>query len=149
MTEGQQSPDREQQKRSLAEWVSFGIASFILAAIAGLVIYEWLVQDNRPPVISVRHTGNTRQVQDQFYIPFAVTNTGGQAADAVQAVAQLRVSGVVEVTGDQQISYLSKGETKKGAFVFNRNPNQGKLILRVTSYQQPYFERTRAIERKP
>ncbi|MBE9193516.1 TIGR02588 family protein [Gloeocapsopsis crepidinum LEGE 06123] len=137
MSQGQQSPDQEQQKRSLAEWVSFGIASFILAAIAGLVIYEWLVQDNRPPAISVRRAGNTRQVQDQFYIPFAVTNTGGQAADAVQVVAQLRVDGKVEATGEQQISYLSKGETKNGAFIFDRNPNQGKVVLRVTSYQQP------------
>ncbi len=135
----QQSPDEEQppHERSLAEWISLSIASLILAAIAGLVIYEWVAEENRSPAISVRRAGTTRQVQDQFYIPFSVTNTGGRAADSVQVVAQLRINGTVEATGEQQIDYLSKGETENGAFVFDRNPNQGEVILRVTSYQEP------------
>jgi len=64
MSQGQQPPDREQQQqeRSLAEWVSFGIASLILAAIASLVIYEWLAQENRPLAISVRRAVITHQV---------------------------------------------------------------------------------------
>jgi len=55
----------------------------------------------------------------------------------VQVVAQLRVNGKVEATGEQKIDYLSKGETENGAFVFDCNPNQGELILRVSSYQLP------------
>jgi len=46
MSKAQNSSNQEQQQqgRALAEWVSFGIASFILVAIAGLVVHQWLTK---------------------------------------------------------------------------------------------------------
>lgn len=108
-----------------------------MVAIAGLVVYQWLVKQDRPPVLSVARSGATRFSQGFFYVPFAVTNTGGGTAQSVQIIAQLRSKGKVEATGEQRIDFLSSGETEKGTFVFNRNPGDGELILRVASYQLP------------
>jgi uncharacterized protein (TIGR02588 family) len=136
-TQNSSNQEQQQQGRSLAEWVSFGIASFILVASAGLVVHQWLTKEDSPPILSVTRTEAIRKAQGHFYVPFAVTNTGGGTAASVQVIAELRFQGKVEATGEQQFDFLSNGETEKGAFVFNRNPRDGELILRVTSYKLP------------
>jgi len=78
-----------------------------------------------------------RQGQDQFYIPFEITNTGGKTAESVQVIAELKKNGRVEETGDLQIDFLARHEKKKGGFVFTQNPADGKLVVRVSSYKAP------------
>ncbi|HEY9749970.1 MAG TPA: TIGR02588 family protein [Allocoleopsis sp.] len=137
-----QSPANSQQPqnplhRSLAEWITFTIASLILLAIAGLVVYEWLATEKEPPLLSVTTNAAPREDQGNYYIPFTVANTGGETAESVQVIAELRVNGEVEEAGEQQIDFLSGGETEAGAFIFTRNPRDGELVLRVASYKLP------------
>jgi uncharacterized protein (TIGR02588 family) len=124
-------------QRSLAEWVTFWIASLIVIAIGGLIVYAWQTEEKQPPLISVTQDGVTREAEGNFYVPFAITNTGGGTAESVQVIAELRVQGEVEESGEQQIDFLSGGETESGAFVFTRNPKEGEIILRVASYKLP------------
>ncbi|HEY9860158.1 MAG TPA: TIGR02588 family protein [Candidatus Obscuribacterales bacterium] len=130
-------PPKPPFHRSPAEWITFIIASLILLAIAGLVVYEWLAKEKEPPVLSVTPSSAIREVQGNFYLPFAVTNTGGGTAESVQVIAEVRVNGEVEESGEQQIDFLSSGETEAGAFIFTRNPRDGELVLRVASYKLP------------
>jgi uncharacterized protein (TIGR02588 family) len=123
--------------RSPAEWTTFSIALIILATIVGLVIYEWLTQKHRPPVLSVTSSSEVRQVPGQFYVPFEIKNSGGETAESVQVIAELRINGEVEESGEQQIDFLASGETEEGAFVFSRDPRQGELSMRVASYKLP------------
>jgi uncharacterized protein (TIGR02588 family) len=136
-----QKVDSEQPRqpvhRSLAEWLTFTIACFILLAIAGLVVYEWLATEKQPPLLSVTPNAAIREVQGNYYVPFAVKNVGGGTAESVQVIAELRVNGEVEEAGEQQIDFLSSGETEEGAFVFTQNPSDGELVLRVASYKLP------------
>ncbi|MEG4312163.1 MULTISPECIES: TIGR02588 family protein [unclassified Microcoleus] len=127
----------QQQKRTFAEWVTFAIACLILFSITGLVLYNWVTKKQEPPVISVTRNTPIRENQGQFYVPFTVTNTGGETAESVQIMAELRVNGEVVESGDQQIDFLSSGETQEGAFIFSRNPSQGELIVRSSSYKLP------------
>ncbi len=124
-------------KTNLAEWVTFAIASSILATIIGLVIYSWLTKKQEPPIISVTRNTPILEEKGQFYVPFAVVNTGGETAESVQIIAELRVKGEVVESGDLQIDFLSSGETEAGAFIFSRNPSQGELIVRSSSYKLP------------
>ncbi len=124
-------------KTNLAEWVTFAIASFILATLVGLVIYSWLTKKQEPPIISVTRNTPVREEKGQFYVPFAVANTGGETAESVQIIAELRVKGEVVESGDLQIDFLSSGETEPGAFIFSRDPRQGELIVRSSSYLLP------------
>jgi uncharacterized protein (TIGR02588 family) len=127
----------QQSKRSFAEWVTFSIASFILAIIVSLVGYTWLNDKNQPPIVSVTTKGTIRQIDGQFYVSFEVVNTGGDTAESVQIMAELVIDGKVIESGEQQIDFLSSDESEEGAFVFSRNPRQGKLNLRIASYKLP------------
>ncbi|MBE8989624.1 TIGR02588 family protein [Nostoc sp. LEGE 12450] len=132
MTQTEQPP-----KRSIAEWVTFNVASLILAIIVSLVGYTWLNEKNQPPILSVSKKETIREIDGQFYVPFEVVNTGGDTAESVQIMAELLIDGKVTETGEQQIDFLSSGESEEGAFIFSKNPRQGQLNFRVGSYKLP------------
>ncbi|MEH2009280.1 TIGR02588 family protein [Nostoc sp.] len=127
----------QQPKRSMAEWVTFSVASLILAIIVSLVGYTWLNEKNQPPMLSVTKKQTIRKIDGQFYVPFEVVNNGGDTAESVQIMAELLINGKVTETGEQQIDFLSSGESEEGAFIFSQNPRQGQLNLRVSSYKLP------------
>ena len=129
--------NEEQSKRTPAEWATFAIASLILSTLTGLVLYNWVTKKQEPPVIYVTRNAPIRETKGQFYVPFAVANTGGETAESVQIIAELRVKGEVVESGDLQIDFLSSGETEAGAFIFSRDPRQGELIVRSSSYKLP------------
>ena len=52
-------------------------------------------------------------------------------------MAELRLPGETDETGEQQIASLSGGEQVQGSFVFSHDPSQGELVLRVASYREP------------
>lgn len=139
-SEAQLTGERQKQKRpprSAAEWMTFSVASVLLGIIAGLVIYSWATERDRPPSFSLSRTEPIRRENNQFYIPFEIVNTGGETAESVQVVAELKRNGRVEETGDLQIDFLASDEREKGAFVFTQNPQGGELVLRVSSYKVP------------
>ncbi|HIK45632.1 MAG TPA: TIGR02588 family protein [Leptolyngbyaceae cyanobacterium M65_K2018_010] len=117
-------------QRSLAEWVTFGVASLILIGLMSL-------NQNRPPAFDVAVSDAIRITDGRYYVPFAITNTGGRIANGVQVTAELHTPGEDDETGEQQIDFLSGHETKAGSFVFNHNPEVGDLIVRVASYRIP------------
>lgn len=127
----------EERERSPAEWVTFSVALAILFSIIGLVLYQWFAIGEKPPVITVEQSGTILETQGNFYVPFTITNDGGETADSVQVIAELRIDGEVEETGEQQIGFLAGGEMEEGAFIFSRNPEEGELTIRATSYQLP------------
>jgi uncharacterized protein (TIGR02588 family) len=133
------SNQEEQQppKRTPAEWVTFGIASLILLGVMGSVGYSWITKPEEKAIISININNKIRQVNDKFYVPFEVENTGGETAESVQVIAELKFSDKVEETGEQQIDFLSRNEKQSGAFIFSRNPELGELTLRVGSYKSP------------
>ncbi|NEQ30975.1 MAG: TIGR02588 family protein [Leptolyngbya sp. SIO4C5] len=128
----------DESSRSLAEWTSFAIASIILTVIVGLASYLWLGEPKtqEPPHLEVKYR-QVRQQGDQFYVPFVVMNQGGRTVDSVQITAELEVNGTVVESGEQQFQFLASSETEAGAFVFNQNPSQGNLVIRIASYSLP------------
>lgn len=130
-------PELQHEGRSPAEWVTFSISLSILAAIIGLVFYDWFTRRDEPPVLAIVREGGIRNTQGQFYVPFEIKNTGGNTAESVQVIAELRINGEIEESGEQQIDFLSGGEAENGAFIFTRNPKEGELVLRVGSYKSP------------
>lgn len=123
--------------RSAAEWTTFGIASLVLSVVAGLVVYSWATDGSRPPVLTISRPEPVRSENNQFYIPFEIVNNGGETAESVQVIAELKRNNEVEETADLQIEFLAENEREKGAFVFTQNPENGELILRVGSYKTP------------
>lgn len=127
----------QRPKRSLAEWVTFSAATFILTVIVGLVCYTWVNDKHEPPILSVTNKQKIREVDGQFYVPFEIINNGGETAESVQILAELKINNEVIETGEQQIDFLSTSEKEEGAFVFSTDPRKGQLTLRVASYKSP------------
>lgn len=125
------------EPRPLAEWITFAIALLIVGVLVVLVVVSWVSQDTQPPIINLDTSGAVRDVNNQFYVPFAVKNIGGGTAESVQIIGELSIDGHAEESGEQQIDFLSGGETREGAFIFTRNPQEGRLVIRVASYKLP------------
>ena len=123
-------------RRTLAEKVSFSVSLLIVGIIIALVCYTWLTGDTNPPILSVITT-EVKQINRQYYVPFTVRNFGGETANSVEIMAQLFIAPGTTEIGRQQIDYLSRQEERSGEFIFSRDPRQGELTIRVTSYQQP------------
>lgn len=123
-------------RRSLAEKVSFSVSLSIVGIIVALVCYTWLTGDTNPPILSVTTT-EIRQVNRQYYVPFTVSNFGGETANSVEIVARLFIAPATIETGRQQIDFLSRQEERTGEFIFSRDPSQGELTIRIASYQEP------------
>ncbi len=124
-------------QRTAAEWVTFVVASAILLGLVALICVEWQTNQNRPPAFSVAVSEAVRVTDGRYYVPFAITNTGGRIARMVQVTAELDIPGEDEETGEQQIDFLSGHETKAGSFVFSHDPHEGDLVVRVASYRLP------------
>jgi uncharacterized protein (TIGR02588 family) len=127
---------KQPSRRSLAETVSFGISLSIVSIIIALICYTWITGDTNPPILAVTTT-ETRQVDQHYYVPFTVTNWGGETAESVEVVADLALPGGETETGMQQIDFLSRQEKRSGEFIFSQNPQQGELTVRVASYRLP------------
>jgi len=123
--------------RSLAEKITLTICTVILVAIVGLVLYDWQLTKNLPPAFQIEITEATRLTEGRYYVPFTLKNTGGRIARTVQVLAELQLPDGNEETGEQQFDFLSGSERKKGSFVFEHNPQEGDLIVRVASFGLP------------
>lgn len=124
-------------RRSVAEKVSFSISLSIVSIIVALVSYTWVTGDNNPPILSITTESSIRQINQQYYVAFTVKNDGGETAESVEIIANLRSQDNIVETGRQQIDFLSRQEKRSGEFIFTQDPQQGELNIRVASYKSP------------
>lgn len=127
----------KRKTRSLAEQITLAICSVTLAIVVGLVLYDWQLSKNLPPAFQIKITETVRLTEGRYYLPFTLKNTGGRIVRTVQVVADLQLPDGNEETGEQQFDFLSGNERKKGSFVFEHNPKDGTLIVRVASFRLP------------
>ncbi len=127
--------------RSLAEWITLAVSALVLSLLVVLVLYDWQVSKNLPPTFRVEMMEAPRLTEGHYYVPFTIKNTGGRIARTVQVIAELHVNaGVdegVDEAGEQQFDFLSGNEQKSGGFVFEHDPRQGDLVIRVASFGLP------------
>jgi len=124
------------QQRNWAEWATFVISSGILLSLIALILYDWLLTQQSPPVLQVTPQSVVEIRQEQFYQPFVIKNVGGSFAESVQVIASLTMASSADVeVGEQQIAFLAAGEEKSGYFIFTHDPREGELTMRVASYR--------------
>lgn len=132
------SKSNSKRRRSFPERMSFAASILVLTTLICLIVYQWRFVDSKPPILSVIVDQKIRYYGNQYYVPFTVYNIGGQTAKAVQVIGELQIQAEnIQQTGEQQIDFLSGGETVSGAFIFTENPEQGQLKIRVASYKLP------------
>ncbi|HEY9763118.1 MAG TPA: TIGR02588 family protein [Trichocoleus sp.] len=128
---------RQQPIRISAESVTLAIASLIVAILVALIILIWVTESNEDPIIAITRDRAIQEARGQYYVPFTVINEGGKTAEAVAIVAELKINGQVEETGEQEIDFLSSQEKEEGVFIFKRDPQAGELTIRASGYKLP------------
>ena len=121
--------------RSTAEWVTFAVASAILLSLVALILLQ-IPSGGSPPEPSARITGPPEERGGSWFVVVDVENSGDGAAENVQVLAALEIDDRTE-EGDQTIDFLSGGETESIEFVFDDDPGEGALTVRVTGYSVP------------
>ncbi|HIK30798.1 MAG TPA: TIGR02588 family protein [Oscillatoriales cyanobacterium M59_W2019_021] len=127
----------KRKSRTFAEKVTFVFSVLVVSILVSLVLIVWIFKGERPPVLEIARNGEIRAVNGQFYVPFVLTNEGGENVENVQVVGDLEIDGKTEESGEQSMDFLSAGEREEGAFIFHRNPEDGRVMLRVASYKVP------------
>ncbi len=131
-----ETPSTPNNQRNCAEWITFMISSCILLTLVGLILYDWLLSQQAPPILQVQSQGVVDIREGQYYQPFVLQNVGGSFAESVQVIASLTLDSPENLeVGEQEISFLAAGEKKNGYFVFTHDPREGELSLRVASYR--------------
>ena len=123
--------------RITAEQITIAISSLIVTILVGLICFIWLTQNDEPPVITVTQTAPAFTTGGQYYIPYTVSNKGGDTADSVQILAELKVGGEAIETAEQQVDFLSSREQADGMFIFENDPAQGEFTIKSTGYRLP------------
>lgn len=123
------------ERRTTAEWVTFGVSCAVLLVIVALVAVQ-LVGDHEEAAPEAHRVGPVRVVGGQHFVEVAVTNHGDATAANVQVSASLVIAG--ETTeGDQSVDFLAGHETEDLVFVFDDAPSDGELTIAVTGYGVP------------
>lgn len=121
--------------RNVAEWVTFGVASAIIALVAGLMVVQSFGSSDPPAPVAER-VGAVRDEGGHFFVPVDVTNRGDETAAAVQVIAELTVDGET-TSGDQVIDFLGGSEVVHLTFAFDTDPSAGELVVSVTGFSDP------------
>jgi uncharacterized protein (TIGR02588 family) len=133
----EESKQETPEKRTLAEWVTSGLAASVLAGLLGLLGYSWLTRKDSPPLITIRQEPKLRQVDGSYVIPFTVTNKGGKTAEAIKITSEFRRNGELKSSGELEMNFLSYNEQQEGAFIVPEDPATGELQIKVTGYKLP------------
>jgi uncharacterized protein (TIGR02588 family) len=125
----------EHAARTTPEWIVFGVSALILVAIVGALV-AIAFQGSGPARPAVDPPGAVTLVGDRFYVPVDVVNHGDAGAAQVQVQAEL-TTGDTTTSADQVVDFLGRGETRRLTFVFDTDPADGELVVRVVSFAEP------------
>ena len=119
--------------RSRAEWVTFAVASTVLAVVIGAIVSLWASGPPDPPAFETR-TVSVRQDAGRFHVRAVIENTGDETAQSVQVVAELTADGEPPQEAEQTIDFLSGGDEEEVEFIFATDPEEGDLEILVRSF---------------
>lgn len=122
------------RRRTPAEWVTFTVATAVLIGVLAAIATE--IPGSRRPPDPVARAGAAERRGERFVVPVVVENLGEQTAQDVQVQATLTIDGE-DQDGDQVIDFLSGGEQEEMEFVFDDDPADGELVVRVTGHSLP------------
>ena len=122
-------------ERTVAEWVTFGVACAVLAVFVGLILSQ-ITQDPKPAAPVATQSGPIEQKNGKFFVPVEVVNRGDETAENVQVAAELTIDGET-ATGDQTITFLAGREVVDLVFSFDDDPGEGDLVVRATGFANP------------
>ena len=134
MTSSSSTQSPQQQGRTTAEWVTFGVSCLVLLAVAALVLSRLLgAHDPAAPTVKA---GPVATVLEQRQVPVTVGNAGHETAANVTVRLEFEVDGEPD-DAEQTIDFLAGGEEVDLVFVLPEEADAGSVEARVTGFTEP------------
>lgn len=125
--------------RSAAEWLTLAVSTLIVAALIGAALYEHLGNDE-PPGVRVEIQVDLARVErreTRYYVPFTVTNTGAEPAEAVSLVFEIKQGEEVLEETSTEIAFLPNSGSAGGEIVTELDPAGHEIVGRIGSVMIP------------
>jgi uncharacterized protein (TIGR02588 family) len=123
----------------VAEWTTLAVSLAIIAALAGVAVYEHVARAEPAGVrVSVRlEIERSERRGGAYYVPFVVTNAGREPAEAVGLVFEVRRGEEVVEESTTEIAFLANSGSAEGELVTMLDPAAHEIAARVGSLQRP------------
>jgi len=135
-SENKETDKKPEKKTSVWEWIIAAVGLILVVAALGTTLYRAAIEKNTPPnleisVDSVVPSGNG------YLVKFQVKNTGNQTAAALTIEGELKNGEQSAETSSATLAYAPANSVRKGGLFFTKNPDQFKLEIRATGYEEP------------
>lgn len=136
MTRSSLSRNAEKMRPHWVEWLTGLVATLLVLATIGWLVFEAISTDERPPEFSARVL-TIEPVPSGWRVMVEVRNRADQAAAAVLVKGSLMDATTtiedVEVTFD----YIAGGSTTRGGLFFVNDPSRYRMQIVPTSFTEP------------
>lgn len=124
-------------KKNWLEWVVFGVSLLVLAGVGGLLAWDAVATDGRPPHLVVGQPQITRY-DNALEATVQIHNAGDQAVEQVRVELWMRAGAGDERRGSFTIDLLPGGASRSGAVIFlGVRPGEAQAAARVVGYRVP------------
>ncbi|EYF00426.1 hypothetical protein [Chondromyces apiculatus] len=121
--------------RKLAEWVTMGVSTAIVLAVAGFLVVQ-LVRE-RPPHVPVEITpllDQVSQVQGQYILPVKVKNQGRKTLQAFKAQVTYQLPEGKQGQREITIDFLGEQAEQEVYLYFDAPPRDLQVQVKPESY---------------
>ncbi|MFP5329873.1 MAG: hypothetical protein ACLGHC_07035 [Alphaproteobacteria bacterium] len=128
---------KEPARYPLVEWVSAAIGLAITAGIFGFLFVEAAGDHNGVPPVMKAVPVAFLSVDGQYIVEVEVENRSPQTGASVSVEGAL-INGNEEVeTSEAALAYVPGDSRRRAGLVFDQDPRDYRLRLRVTGYERP------------
>ncbi len=138
-TPGDLPTGKQPGPRNAAEWTTLGISAVIVATLVATAVYEHLARTEPSGAwVSVRvDVARAEQRAGLFYIPFTVANTGGEPAENVAVVFEVKRGEETVEESTTEVAFLPNSGSTVGELVTALDPAAHTIEARVATLQFP------------
>jgi uncharacterized protein (TIGR02588 family) len=130
---------RSRRGRNAAEWVTLTVSIVILAVFIGAAFYEqFALTEPSGAILRVElQLDQAERRGDRFYVPFEVTNTGGDPASDVAVRFEVRQAEEVIEESDMVVPFVPSDGVEAGEAVLMSDPAQFEVTAEVGNFLAP------------
>ncbi|MBC2774854.1 hypothetical protein H6M51_18495 [Rhizobium sp. AQ_MP] len=136
MTRTGSSKQLEAIRPNWIEWLTGLVATLLVLAMMGWILFEAATSSDRPPELAARIVA-IDQVAPGWRVMVEVDNRGDQAAAAVEVKATLENSADVLEEATLTFDYVAAGSSARGGLMLMNNPSDGLLKIVPSSFTEP------------
>jgi uncharacterized protein (TIGR02588 family) len=123
------------RRATRAERVLGAFGVLLVVGLLGFLTYQAVAERASAPDLSATVSGVER-VGEQWAVRFTVDNDGGATAQHVQVLGEIASGGGTTARSATTIDYLPPHSDRDGTLLFDSNPDEGTLSVRVGGYVQ-------------